>query len=216
VAEGSAPLLLRGVPDVSGNADPDTGINVCANGNDSVSGGTSTFAPQWAALTAVLSQALKKKAGFFIPLLYANSKAAATNDIAVGNNSVFGVTGFSAKPGWDACTGLGSPNGAKLLALLSSPGVAVTEETPPSATGTRPDAGTAVAAGPQLRVGQPFDPKAAVLYGQFVQAAYSMYAAAPVRVQAVAHGVEARMLLTGTPFGRWHYVKHQGSEVDLQ
>jgi len=62
---------------------------------------------------------LKKKAG---PLLYANSKAA-TNDIAIGNNSVFGVTGFSAKSGWDACTGLGSPNGAKLLALLSSPGV---------------------------------------------------------------------------------------------
>jgi len=54
------------------------------------------LAPQWAALTAVVSQALKKKAGFFIPLLYANSKAA-TNDIAIGNNSVFGVTGFSAK-----------------------------------------------------------------------------------------------------------------------
>jgi hypothetical protein len=54
------------------------------------------LAPQWAALTAVVSQTLKKKAGFFIPLLYANSKAA-TNDIAIGNNSVFGVTGFSAK-----------------------------------------------------------------------------------------------------------------------
>ena len=114
VAEGTAPLLMRGVPDISGNADPDTGINVRANGNDSVSGGTSAVAPQWAALTAVLSQALKKKAGFFIPLLYANSKAATTNDIAIGNNSVFGVAGFSAKPGWDACTGFGSPNGAKL------------------------------------------------------------------------------------------------------
>jgi len=74
----------------------------------------SAVAPQWAALTAVLNQALKKKAGFFIPLLYANSKAATTNDIAIGNNSVFGVAGFSAKPGWDACTGFGSPNGAKL------------------------------------------------------------------------------------------------------
>jgi hypothetical protein len=177
VAEGTAPLLLRGVPDISGNADPDTGINVRVNGNDSVSGGTSAVAPQWAALTAVVSQALKKKAGFFIPLLYANAKVAATNDIAIGNNSVFGVTGFSAKRGWDACTGLGSPNGAKLLALLSSPRVSVAEETPPSATGTPPDAGTIVT--PQLSVGQPFDPKAAVLYGQFVQAAYSMYDAAP-------------------------------------
>ena len=178
VAEGTVPLLLRGVPDIAGNADPDTGINVRVNGNDSVSGGTSAVAPQWAALTAVLSQALKKKAGFFIPLLYANAKAAATNDIAIGNNSVFGVTGFSAKPGWDACTGLGSPNGAKLLALLSSPGVPVAEETPP-ATETQPDVGTVVAASPQPSVGQPFDPKAAVLYGQFVQAAYSMYNAAP-------------------------------------
>jgi len=75
VAEGSAPLLLRGVPDIAGNADPDTGVNMRANGNE----------PQWAALTAVVSQALKKKAGFFIPLLYANSKAA-TNDIAIRNN----------------------------------------------------------------------------------------------------------------------------------
>ena len=85
MAEGSAPLLLRGVPDIAGNADPDTGVNMRANGNDSVSGGTSAVAPQWAALTAVVSQALKKKAGFFIPLLYANSKAA-TNDIAIRNN----------------------------------------------------------------------------------------------------------------------------------
>jgi len=53
------------------------------------------------------------------------------------------------------------------------------EETPPSATATPPDAGAVIAAGPRLRVGQPFDPKAAVLYGQFVQAAYSMYGAAP-------------------------------------
>jgi Lipase (class 3) len=169
VAEGTAPLLLRGVPDVSGNADPDTGINVRVNGSDGVSGGTSAVAPQWAALTAVISQAFTKKAGFFIPLLYANSKAVTTNDIAVGNNSVFGVTGFFAKAGWDACTGLGSPDGTKLLALLSSPGV----------TGAQPDAGAVAAASPQPSIAQPFDPTAAVLYGQFVQAAYSMYDAAP-------------------------------------
>jgi kumamolisin len=178
VAEGTAPLLLRGVPDISGNADPDTGINVRVNGNDGVSGGTSAVAPQWAALTAVISQLLAKKAGFFIPLLYASSKAAATNDIAIGNNSVFGVTGFFAKAGWDACTGLGSPNGAKLLTLLSSPGVPVVEEGSPSGTGT-PDAGTVAATSPKPSIAQPFDPKAAVLYGQFVQAAYSMYDAAP-------------------------------------
>jgi hypothetical protein len=43
----------------------------------------------------------------------------------------------------------------------------------------QPDAGTIVAASPQLGVGQSFDPEAAVLYGRFVQAAYSMYNAAP-------------------------------------
>ena len=110
---------MRGVPDVSGHADPNNGIKVRVDGSDSVSGGTSAVAPQWAALTAVLSQALKRKARFFIPLLYGNLSTATTNDVVSGNNSVYGVTGFSAKQGWDACTGLGSPNGEKLLALLS-------------------------------------------------------------------------------------------------
>ena len=72
----------------------DTGIKVRVNGSNGVSGGTSAVAPKWAALTAVLSQLLGKKAGFFIPLLYANAKAPATNDIVTGNNSVFGVAGF--------------------------------------------------------------------------------------------------------------------------
>ncbi len=73
-AEGSSLLIMRGVPDVSGNADPNTGIKFRTNGDDSVrGGGTSAVAPQWAALTAVLSQLLKRKAGFFIPLLYENS-----------------------------------------------------------------------------------------------------------------------------------------------
>ena len=179
VAEGNSPLLMRGVPDVSGNADPDTGINVRVNGTDSVSGGTSAVAPQWAALTAVISQVLKKKAGFFVPLLYANTKAAPTNDIGTGNNSVFGVTGFSAKRGWDACTGLGSPNGTKLLGLLSSSGVPVVPVVPASGAGVQPNSGTGVAAATQLSAGQPFDSTAAVLYGQFVKAAYSMYDAAP-------------------------------------
>src|SRR5262249_13696866 len=127
----------------------------------------------------VISQALKRKAGFFIPLLYANAKGAATNDIATGNNSVFGVTGFSAKRGWDACTGLGSPNGANLFALLSGAGIPAGEEVPTAASGEQPDSGPGLIAAPQLSASQPFDPQAAVLYGQFVQTAYSMYDAAP-------------------------------------
>src|SRR5262249_10970055 len=117
--EGDAVLFMRGVPDLAGNADPDTGINVRVNGADGVSGGTSAVAPQWAALTAILSQVLKHKAGFFIPLLYANSGASATNAITNGDSTVYGISGFSAKQGWNACTGLGSPDGEKLLGLLS-------------------------------------------------------------------------------------------------
>jgi hypothetical protein len=115
VAEGTAPLLLRGDAGYFGKCRPRAGINVRVNGNEGVSGGTSAVAPQWAALAAVISQFLAKKADFFIPLLYANAKAATTNDIDVGNNLVCGVTGFFAKAGRDACTGLGSPNGTKPL-----------------------------------------------------------------------------------------------------
>jgi kumamolisin len=184
IAEGSSVLVMRGVPDVSAHADSNAGINVRVNGSDSVSGGTSAVAPQWAALTAVLSQVLKHKAGFFIPLLYGNPKASATNDIVSGNNSVYGVTGFTGKHGWNACTGLGSPNGERLLALLSgtaapvSPPVAITP--PPGGSPQFPGGGFPGASlNQQPRAIQPFDPQAAVLYGQFVQAAYSMYGVNP-------------------------------------
>jgi kumamolisin len=181
VADGNTPLVMRGVPDVAGHAE--SSIKVRVNGEPSVSGGTSAVAPQWAALTALLSQQLGKKAGCFIPLLYANASTSATNDIVSGNNSVAGVAGFSAKPGWDACTGLGSPNGEKLLALLrgltipaSAPEPATVATNTPASQST--DAAS-ITAGSQPRVDSSFDPKAAVFYGQFVQAAYTMYGADP-------------------------------------
>jgi kumamolisin len=181
VAEGTSILAMRGVPDVSGDADPNTGINVRVNGADGVSGGTSAVAPQWAALTAVLSQSLGRKVGFFIPLLYASPNASATNDVVSGNNSVYGVTGFSAKRGWDACTGLGSPNGEKLLALLSGTAAPVAPAPPTPAGGETPQPSSPPTppAILQPRTGQPFDPDAAALYGQFIQVAYSMYDAEP-------------------------------------
>ncbi|VTZ50741.1 Peptidase S53 (modular protein) [Methylocella tundrae] len=184
-AEKGAALLMRGVPDVAADADPDTGVNVRSNGVDQVSGGTSAAAPQWAALAAILSQQLGRKAGFFIPLLYAHMKAGATNDVVTGNNTVFGVGGFSAKPGWDACTGLGSPNGARLLSLLGSSPLAtspVATSEPVSATTTSApvcDEEMAAVAGAGARMGAPFDPAAAVLYGRFIAAAYAMYDADP-------------------------------------
>ena len=94
----------RGVPDVAGNADPSTGYQVLADGQQGVVGGTSAVAPLWAGLIARINQQLGKPAGFINPLLYAQEPgAAALNDIT-GQ-----IGGYQAGPGWDACTGWGAP-----------------------------------------------------------------------------------------------------------
>jgi kumamolisin len=108
----------RGVPDVAGNADPVTGYLVVVDGQQEPIGGTSAVAPLWAGLIARLAQATGKRLGLLQPMLYAGAAAGAAapgfNDIVTGNNGA-----YKAGPGWDACTGLGSPNGASLLDLLS-------------------------------------------------------------------------------------------------
>jgi kumamolisin len=102
----------RGVPDVAGNADPVTGYQVLVDGQLSSIGGTSAVAPLWAGLVALLNELLGANLGFLHPLLYANRGA--LRDVAVGTNG-----GYSARPNsWDACTGLGTPNGAALAKLL--------------------------------------------------------------------------------------------------
>lgn len=181
VDDSGTALLMRAVPDVAGVADVNTGINVRVNGINSVSGGTSAVAPQWAALTAILSQRLGRKAGFFLPFLYSNAVAAATNDIVSGNNSVYGVTGFTAKAGWDACTGIGSPNGGALLQLLLGVAAPVPVPAPalplPVGSAALPNPVAVAPPNPLRRLASPFNAKAAAFYGQFVQAAYSMYSA---------------------------------------
>jgi kumamolisin len=108
---GKQPLTMRGVPDVSGDADPATGYDVRIDGTNTVIGGTSAVAPLWAALIARINAAKGRPVGFLNPQLYAMSSA--LNDITSGNNG-----SFAASPGWDACTGLGSPDGAKIAAVL--------------------------------------------------------------------------------------------------
>jgi kumamolisin len=107
----------RGVPDVAGNADPATGYQVLVDGHSGVVGGTSAVAPLWAALICRLAQATGKSFGLMQPLLYAGVSAGATTagfrDITQGNNGA-----YTAGPGWDACTGLGVPDGAALAARL--------------------------------------------------------------------------------------------------
>jgi kumamolisin len=105
----------RGVPDVAGDADPVTGYQIRVDGQNMVIGGTSAVAPLLAGLIALNNQQNGKSAGFIQPQIYAAKGASAFNDIVSGNNGA-----FSAGPGWDACTGLGSPIGAKLIALLGA------------------------------------------------------------------------------------------------
>jgi kumamolisin len=109
----------RGVPDVAGNADPQTGYQVLVDGKQAVYGGTSAVAPLWAALTARLAQALGHQFGLLQPVLYGGvtpgTGVAGFNDITSGNNGA-----YSAGPGWDACTGLGSPSATALLARLKA------------------------------------------------------------------------------------------------
>ncbi|HEX4209559.1 MAG TPA: S53 family peptidase, partial [Candidatus Binataceae bacterium] len=101
----------RGVPDVAGDADPQSGYLVRVDGHQAVFGGTSAVAPLWAGLIALINQAKGAPQGFINPKLYANPSA--LNDITVGNNGA-----FSAAAGWDACTGLGTPDGSALETIL--------------------------------------------------------------------------------------------------
>jgi kumamolisin len=104
----------RGVPDVAGDADPETGYTVRVDGQTMVIGGTSAVAPLWAGLIALNNAQNKTTAGFLQPTLYTAKATSAFHDITSGNNGA-----FSAGPGWDACTGQGSPIGTALVTLLS-------------------------------------------------------------------------------------------------
>ncbi len=106
----------RGLPDVAGDADPNTGYQIDVDGSNIVVGGTSAVAPLWAGLIACFNSGLKTPVGYLNPTLY--QKIASTtgtfHDITSGNNG-----GYQAGQGWDACTGWGSPNGAVILKALT-------------------------------------------------------------------------------------------------
>lgn len=108
----------RGVPDVAGNADPQTGYRVRVDGQDAVFGGTSAVAPLWAALICRLAQRTGRPFGLLQPAIYAGagagSVAAGFRDITSGSNGA-----YAAAAGWDACTGLGVPVGTELLTALT-------------------------------------------------------------------------------------------------
>jgi kumamolisin len=109
----------RGVPDVAGNADPQTGYQVLVDGTEMVIGGTSAVAPLWAGLVARLAQATSGLLHGFADAVYADAAAGAGapgfQDVTTGDNG-----SYRAAAGWDACTGLGSPDGTALLSLLQA------------------------------------------------------------------------------------------------
>jgi kumamolisin len=107
------PLTARGVPDVAADADPQTGYEVVVDGVQTVFGGTSAVAPLWAGLIARINALTGRRAGYVQPVLY--PRESAFRDITRGNNGA-----YRASAGWDACTGLGSPVGARIAAI---PGV---------------------------------------------------------------------------------------------
>jgi kumamolisin len=121
----------RGVPDVSGDASPESGYNVSFDGQNEVVGGTSAVAPLWAALIALLNQQRGSNLGFINPTIYASAENG-FNDITQGSNGA-----WNAGPGWDPCTGLGSPNGAQLLTILGSSTTTTTAAAAKSAPAAR-------------------------------------------------------------------------------
>jgi kumamolisin len=99
---------------VCGDASPKSGYVVRVDGQQAVIGGTSAVAPLWAGLIALMNQHLGHPVGYLNPLIYGlPSTAKAFRDITSGNNGV-----YQAGAGWDACTGLGSPDGARLMASI--------------------------------------------------------------------------------------------------
>lgn len=131
---------MRGVPDIAYQASATTGVLVymtepatttsgtgCGGANPCsvgwyVVGGTSSGSPQWAGIVAMADQIAGRDLGYINPGLYAVASnpamyAADFFDVTVGNNQAPGSTipGYNASTGWDAVTGLGTPNVAKLI-----------------------------------------------------------------------------------------------------
>jgi len=142
-SKGSA--SMRNVPDVSLDADPNTGYSIYFQGKWVVYGGTSCAAPLWAAFTALVNQQRATNGlgtlGFANPPLYTAfqgaSGAADFHDIADGSTNLF----YPAVAGYDDATGLGTFNGANLLLDLS--GKAAAPTAPAAPTNLKATAGNA-------------------------------------------------------------------------
>ena len=127
---------MRNLPDVSLNADPETGYGVyfidASSGSTSAQwapiGGTSAAAPLWAAFNALVNQNRLAKGltptGFINPALYAigtsSSYASDFHDIADGSGNGSGKDNYKTVKGFDNATGWGTFQGTNLLNDLSA------------------------------------------------------------------------------------------------
>ncbi len=111
----------RGVPDIAGNADADSGYGIVVRGSSIVVGGTSAVAPLYAGLIARVNALSGEMAGYLNADLYdlPELQRGVFRDLNDGrSNASGGALGYTAGPGWDACTGWGSVNGTALVGAL--------------------------------------------------------------------------------------------------
>jgi hypothetical protein len=121
MATNGGSTSFRNCPDVSAVA---SGCVLYANNSSSLIdvGGTSVAAPTWAGFMALVNQQAvsggKPTVGFLNPLVYAILKG--SNYTTDFHDVTSGSAGtFSAVPGYDLVTGIGSPNGQALINDLS-------------------------------------------------------------------------------------------------
>ena len=146
---GSSGYTCREVPDVSADADPNTGYVIYYSGGWYRFGGTSAAAPTWASLTAVIdasSSCNGTEVGFANAALYraaGTSYSSRFNDVQSGNNNYGTTTGYSAGTRYDMASGLGTPQGSALAsALCGNPNDSVTFSNPPGSQSSQ--AGTTI------------------------------------------------------------------------
>lgn len=116
----------RGIPDVAGNADPNSGYPLVLQGavTPFAYGGTSAVAPMYAGLAALLKAALGEPLGCLNPNIYAFSGPYVYTDVNDGATNASGNSqGYKSGPGWDACTGFGSIVGGAMAAALTGLGL---------------------------------------------------------------------------------------------
>lgn len=158
MAANSGSTTWRNIPDVALTAD---GVYVAYdNGSSGGFAGTSCAAPLWAGLCALINQQSVAvngtTVGFLNPALYAiaagSNYANCFHDVTTGNNVGTNTPGlFNATPGYDLCTGLGTPKGTALInALVPSAPLVFTSPTNRTVTGgaTAVFSGTAGGASP--------------------------------------------------------------------